>query len=69
MSALPRWLTTAQVSDRLNVSRSTVRIWIRRGELPARRFGKAYRIPASALEMPAETNAGEEPPQKADPAV
>ena len=43
----PRWLTVAQVAERLQVSQETVRRWIRGGQLPVLELGgvkTGYRI-------------------------
>ena len=42
-----RWLTVAQVADRLQVSQETVRRWIRNGDLPVLELGglkAGYRV-------------------------
>ena len=43
-------LTAAEVAERLRVSTMTVYRLIRRGELPAVRVGRNYRVRASDLE-------------------
>ena len=43
-------LTAAEVADRLRVSTMTVYRLIRRGELPAVRIGRNYRVQAGDLE-------------------
>lgn len=45
-----RLLTAAEVSDLLRVSTMTVYRLIRRGELPAVRVGRNYRVRASELD-------------------
>lgn len=47
----PSWLTTDEAGMVLRVGKSAVYAMIRRGELPARRFGKVLRIPASAVQV------------------
>jgi excisionase family DNA binding protein len=50
-SDTPRhYLTTAEVAAWLKVSVFTVRRWIKQGDLPARKVGRAWRIPREALE-------------------
>ena len=41
---LPQWLRVAQVARRLGVSREVVYGLLQRGELPAWRFGKLYKV-------------------------
>lgn len=45
----PIWWTVAEVAARWRVSRMTVYRLVHLGELPARRFGRSYRINAEAL--------------------
>jgi excisionase family DNA binding protein len=51
-----RFLTVAEVAELMRVSNMTVYRLIEKGELPAVRFGRSYRIPesavASAIELP-----------------
>ena len=46
---LPDYLTPAEARAYLNLGRSTFYDLVRRGELPAVRFGKVLRIPSEAL--------------------
>lgn len=46
----PQLLTAAEVADRLRVSTMTVYRLIRRGDLPAVRVGRNYRVRAVDLE-------------------
>ncbi len=43
------WLTTEQVADVLHVSKQTVWKMIREGELPVRKVGRKYLIPAASV--------------------
>lgn len=47
-----KWLTVAQVAERLQVHEETVRRWLRQGRLEGHNFSgrTGYRIRASALE-------------------
>ncbi|MBX3312438.1 MAG: helix-turn-helix domain-containing protein [Microbacteriaceae bacterium] len=45
-----RLLTVAEVADMMRVSKMTVYRMANSGELPAIRFGRSYRIPASAVD-------------------
>ena len=45
-----RLLTAGEVADQLRVSTMTIYRLIRRGELPAVRVGRNYRVRATALE-------------------
>ncbi len=40
----PDFLTVEEIAERLRVKVYTVRIWIRKGELPAYKVGRDYRI-------------------------
>lgn len=46
----PEFLTVAEVSGHLRVSKMTVYRLIESGELPAVRVGRSFRITASAVE-------------------
>ena len=43
-------LTCAEVAERLRISKKSVYRLVRRGELPALRFGRAIRIPVARLD-------------------
>ena len=43
-------LSVAEVAEELGVSRETVRVWIRTGELVALSIGKGYRISRADLD-------------------
>lgn len=47
-----RWLTVAEICERLRVHEETVRRWLREGKLPGRAFGgrTGYRVRESDLE-------------------
>ena len=47
-----RWLTVAEIAERLRVHENTVRRWLRSGDLPGRGFGgrTGYRVRESDLE-------------------
>lgn len=45
-----RFLTVAQVADKLQVHVETVRVWIRSGELDAVDIGNEYRIETTDLD-------------------
>lgn len=44
------FLTVAEVADMLRVSRMTVYRWVHAGDMPAVRFGRSFRVPATAVE-------------------
>ena len=44
------YLSITQVANLLGVHRNTVVNWINRGEIPARKFGKLWRILRSDVE-------------------
>lgn len=45
-----RYLTVAEVADLMRLSRMTVYRLINRGELPAVRVGRSFRVPQDALD-------------------
>ena len=45
-----KFLTVAEVAEMLRVSRMTVYRWVHAGDMPAVRFGRSFRVPASAIE-------------------
>lgn len=45
-----RYLTVAEVAEVMRVSRMTVYRLVQRGDLPAVRVGRSYRVPADALD-------------------
>lgn len=47
-----RWLTVAEICERLRVHEETVRRWLRSGQLPGRAFGgrTGYRVRESDLD-------------------
>lgn len=54
-------LSPAEVGQALNLSESTVRRLIKRGEIPATRYGKQWRVPRHAL-FPRRPDPRQEPP-------
>jgi len=44
-----RFLTVAEVAEMMRVSKMTVYRLVHAGELPAIRFGRSFRVPASAV--------------------
>ena len=45
-----RYLTVAEVADLMRLSRMTVYRFINRGDLPAVRVGRSFRVPQDALD-------------------
>jgi len=45
-----RPLSTARAAEILGVHRSTVHSWIVQGRIPARRFGRSWKIPRAIIE-------------------
>ncbi len=45
-----RYLTVAEVAETMRLSRMTVYRLVQRGDLPAVRVGRSYRVPADALD-------------------
>jgi excisionase family DNA binding protein len=54
----PEYLAAGEVAARLGISLRTVRRRIADGSLPSVRIGRAVRIPATALDLPAARPAG-----------
>lgn len=46
-----KYYTTKEIAQRYGVTTTSVRVWIRRGELPAIQIGNSYRIKQSDLEL------------------
>ena len=51
MSPVGALYTPAEVAALLKVTPRTVQAWIRAGRLPARRYGRLYRVRAADLEQ------------------
>lgn len=51
--------TVAEVANLMRVSRMTVYRMIERGDLPAVRFGRSYRVPEAALQSAIEDGAAD----------
>lgn len=49
--ASPRFLSIADVAERLDLSTKTIRRWIAAGELPVHRLGRQFRVSEDALEL------------------
>ncbi|MBI5613302.1 helix-turn-helix domain-containing protein [Candidatus Gottesmanbacteria bacterium] len=47
---MEKYLTTKEISKILTVREVTVRRWIKKGKLPAIRFGREYRVKRGDLE-------------------
>ena len=47
---MEKYLTTKEVSNILSVQEVTVRRWIKKGKLPAIRFGREFRVKKGDLE-------------------
>ncbi len=45
-----RWLTPAQVAERLQVTERTIYAWLSAGALRGAKIGRIWRIPESALQ-------------------
>lgn len=45
-----RYLTVAEVAEIMRLSRMTVYRFVQRGDLPAVRVGRSYRVPSDALD-------------------
>lgn len=50
--ALPEYLTPDEFATYMHLSRNTVYDLLRRGEIQHHRFGRAIRIPKTAVQMP-----------------
>jgi len=59
-----KFLTTAQVAERLGVHRTRVNVLIREGRLPAQQFGRAYLVDEKDLALVSERTVGRPPKPK-----
>ena len=55
-----RFLTVAEVTEMMRVSRMTVYRLVHSGDLPAIRFGRSFRVPESAVEVAAANHVVEQ---------
>ena len=58
--------TVEELADRLKVSEQTIRLWIRQGKLESYQFGRAHRVPASALRRFIEQSKQHRAPEEED---
>ncbi len=56
-----RLLTPTEVAEVLKVTERTVYGWLRQGQLPGRKFGRLWRVPADALDRYVRDEQPEEP--------
>ena len=54
----PRWVSVNDAAELLSVHPTTLRRMLRRGELPAIRVGKLWRIDIDAVTAPTTQNSG-----------
>ena len=54
----PRWVSVDDAAELLSVHPTTLRRMLRRGELPAIRVGKLWRIDIDAVTAPTTQNSG-----------
>ena len=66
---LMKFLTTAQVAERLGVHRTRVNVLIREGRLPAQQFGRAYLVDEKDLALVAERTVGRPRTAKEQPTI
>jgi len=57
--APPLFLTPQEAAERLQISKSTVYVHLRSGELPGRKIGGSWRIPRGALVEMASASASD----------
>jgi excisionase family DNA binding protein len=50
MIPMETFITTRQASEILGMKITTVRLWLRKGQLPAVKMGRDWKIPASKLQ-------------------
>jgi excisionase family DNA binding protein len=51
MSSEPeKWSSIEEIAEHIQVHRDTIRIWIRRGEIPAHKIGKQWRFKISEID-------------------
>ncbi|MDR0434024.1 MAG: helix-turn-helix domain-containing protein [Gracilibacteraceae bacterium] len=45
-----KWSSIEEIAEHIQVHRDTIRIWIRRGEIPAHKIGKQWRFKISDID-------------------
>ena len=45
-----KWVNLEEIAEHLNVSKDTVRIWMKEGKLPSYRAGKMYKFKVSEVD-------------------
>lgn len=49
-ATLPQYITVSQIASSLNIDPETVRVYIRKGELKAKKIGREFRVHPKELE-------------------
>jgi excisionase family DNA binding protein len=60
-SGASRYLSTASIAARLNITTRSIRLWAECGELPAVKFGRQWRFEQQAFEEWLAVRIGERP--------
>ena len=45
-----KWSSIEEIADHIQVHKDTIRIWIKRGEIPAHKIGKQWRFRISEID-------------------
>ena len=45
-----KWSSIEEIAEHIKVHRDTIRIWIRKGEIPAHKIGKQWRFRISEID-------------------
>jgi len=45
-----KWSSIEEVAEHIQIHRDTIRIWIRKGEIPAHKIGKQWRFKISEID-------------------
>jgi len=46
-----KWSSIEEVSEHIQVHKDTIRIWIKKGEIPAHKIGKQWRFRISEIDV------------------
>jgi excisionase family DNA binding protein len=45
-----KWSSIEEIAEHIQVHKDTIRIWIRKGEIPAHKIGKQWRLKISEID-------------------
>lgn len=50
MSEVERWVSLEDIAGHLDVSKDTIRVWIKKGTIPHHRIGRQYKFRVSEVD-------------------